>query len=293
MIVREPRITGGLGEMAELYLCFLEAAIAPDGQAHNRMDERGDWDDQPGTGDWWGRLVWALGTAAAQAPQPAMRVRALDAFHRGASARSGDLRPLAYAALGAAAVLDVAPADVTARQILLDLVARIPDSHDLPWPWPEDRLRYANALLPEALIAAGTALKAPAVLAQGLGLLDFLLSVEISEGHLSVTGTRGRGPGERGAQYDQQPIEVSAIADACARAYDDTGDPRWIGIVELAWSWFLGWNDGKVVMYDQATGAGFDGLEEHGRNENRGAESTIAGISTYQQVRRLERAVRG
>ena len=54
-----------------------------------------------------------------------------------------------------------------------------------------------------------------------------------------------------------------------------------------AWAWFEGDNDSATVMYDYATGAGFDGLERDGRNENRGAESTLAALSTYQQARRL------
>jgi hypothetical protein len=37
-------------------------------------------------------------------------------------------------------------------------------------------------------------------------------------------------------------------------------------------------------MWDPNTGAGFDGLHETGRNDNRGAESTLAAISTRQYV---------
>jgi hypothetical protein len=39
-------------------------------------------------------------------------------------------------------------------------------------------------------------------------------------------------------------------------------------------------------MFDPEPGAGFDGLEADGRNQNRGAESTLAALSTYQQARR-------
>jgi hypothetical protein len=40
-------------------------------------------------------------------------------------------------------------------------------------------------------------------------------------------------------------------------------------------------------MIDAVTGAGYDGLTAEGRNENRGAESTLAALSTFQQARRL------
>jgi hypothetical protein len=54
----------------------------------------------------------------------------------------------------------------------------------------------------------------------------------------------------------------------------------------MAWAWFRGDNDSEISMVDTETGAGFDGLEASGRNENRGAESTLAALSTWQQARR-------
>ena len=40
-------------------------------------------------------------------------------------------------------------------------------------------------------------------------------------------------------------------------------------------------------MIDLETGAGFDGLEPDGRNLNRGAESTLAALATWQLARRF------
>ena len=88
----------------------------------------------------------------------------------------------------------------------------------LQWPWPEPRLTYANATLPEAMIAAGSALDRPVLLQHGLDLLDWLLARETQQGHLSVTPVGGSGPDDEGPGFDQQPIEVAALADACARA---------------------------------------------------------------------------
>ena len=51
------------------YLDVVLAAIAPDGQCHNRLGLAGKWQDSPGLGDWWGRAVWALGVAAASGPE--------------------------------------------------------------------------------------------------------------------------------------------------------------------------------------------------------------------------------
>ena len=141
----------------------------------------------------------------------------------------------------------------------------------------------------EALILAGHVLVDPVALRRGLELLDFLLTTETRDGHLSVTPVGGRGPEETGPAFDQQPIEVAALADACARAFAITGDERWSAGVELSLGWFLGDNDSSTPMVDLGTGAGYDGLEADGRNDNRGAESTLAAISTLQQAVRTAR----
>lgn len=287
VVGREPEPTAELAEMAETYLSFLEAAVGADGLAHNRMTEDGEWADDRAMGDWWGRLLWALGTTAAHAPDATSRARALRTFHSAAVQHSPDLRTRAFAALGAAEVASAYPTDQSARRILLELVVAIPPTQDAIWPWPEGRLAYANAAIAEALIAAGRTLGDPDVTDRGLRLLAFLLTLETTDGRLSVTGTLGRGLGENGPLFDQQGIEVAALADACARAFAVTQDPAWIAATTLCWGWFTGLNDSGVSMFDHETGAGFDGLTSGGRNENRGAESTLAALSTYQQARRL------
>jgi hypothetical protein len=159
--------------------------------------------------------------------------------------------------------------------------------NDPRWRWPEPRLRYANALLAETLIAAGSLLDDNSALVDGLAMLGWLLDVETSGEHLSVTPAGGWALGELRPGFDQQPIEVAAIADACARAFALTGDQRWRDGITRAADWFLGVNDVHVALYDPVSGGGCDGLERNGRNENQGAESTLAMISTFQQAQHL------
>ncbi|MEU1970037.1 glycosyltransferase [Microbacterium sp. NPDC019599] len=287
VLAREPDSRPDVRGVVSLCLSFVEAAVAPSGRVRNRMARDGRFTDVPAVGDWWGRALWSLGVAAARLPDEAEAARALAAFHRAASARSTYLRAIAFAALGAVEVLRVRPGDDRAVHLLRRAAGVIRPGADPRWPWPEPRLRYANAALPEALLAAGAGLEDAGLVDHGLGMLQFLLDVETSDGHLSVTGTRGRGRGERSPQFDQQPIEVAAIADACARAFDLTGDPAWREGVAMAWAWFEGDNDTGIPMLDPQTGAGFDGLTRAGRNENRGAESTLAMLGTFQQARRL------
>jgi hypothetical protein len=153
--------------------------------------------------------------------------------------------------------------------------------------WPEARLHYANAALAETMLAAGSLLDEPRWLADGLLMLTWLVDVETAGGHVSVTPVGGWGRGEQRPGFDQQPIEVAALADACALALNLTSHPHWADTIERCARWFEGANDVGVSLMDEAHGGSCDGLERDGRNENQGAESTLAMLSTFQQARRL------
>jgi hypothetical protein len=288
VLCREPESTGTSRRLSRLYLSFVIDAVAPDGRCHNRMDTTGAWTDTPALGDWWGRALWSLGVAAGNAETPAMRARALAAFRVAAQRRGPSLHSMAFAALGAGELARVRPDEVCALDLLRDagvLVGSGTRGHR--WPWPEPRLRYGNGAVVEALLLAGETLPETDLLDKGLELLGFLLRRETRDGRLSVTPVAGRDATDDGVCFDQQPIEVASISDACATAYRLTLDPRWVDGVNLAWAWFLGENDSGTVMYDVTTGAGYDGLEAHGRNDNQGAESTLAYLSTAQNALRL------
>ena len=279
--------------LAMLSLRFLQDALDSQGKCRNRMNRNGAWDDSPALDDCWGRSIWGLGTAASHSEDHLIRHLAARGLERAMRQRSPWPRAMAFAALGAAEALSVNPADTAARTLLSDAA----DSMTGPrrgtgWPWPEQRLTYANATLPEAMIAAGTALERPALVRRGLDLLEWLLERETRDGHLSVTPVGGSGPGDDGPGFDQQPIEVAALADACARAETVDTDRRWMDGRTAAANWFLGDNDGGTVMWDPETGGAFDGLEVDGANLNQGTESTLALLSTLQHARSPVSALR-
>ncbi|SMH50445.1 hypothetical protein SAMN06295885_3550 [Rathayibacter oskolensis] len=286
VVVQEPEQSASTRRLTEQYLRFLEAATEADGTVHNRMSPEGEWADESSVGDWWGRTVWAAGVTAASAELPLTRLRARRLFLHVAEQRSPDLRSMTFAVLGAAEVAEMGTLSAAAARLLRDAVPMLLVGTDPAWPWPEARLRYANGCIPEALLVAGEALHDPPLLARGFAALAFLLELETREDRLSVTGAAGRGPHERGVLFDQQAIEVAAIAAACARALTLDDDPLWRDGLASCWAWFHGVNDSDTLMIDPGTGAGYDGLERHGRNENRGAESTIAALHTSLVVRR-------
>jgi len=286
VVCRETGQGGAQHDLIEQYLGFVLEAQDSSGAIVNRRRADLTWEGPASVEDCWGRALWGFGAVVASTAECPARDRALAAFNLGAARRSPWLRAMVFAGLGAAQVLAVDPSNAVARGLLVVAAERIGEPGE-GWPWPEARLSYANAALPEVLIAAGDLLAKPALLARGLHLLGWLLDVQTRDEHLSVVPVGGRGPRDLSAGFDQQPIEIAALADACARAYAVTSDARWAEGLELCASWFFGANDAGVSLYDPVSGGGCDGLEKDGRNENQGAESTLALISTVQQARWL------
>lgn len=286
---REPDASADVNRLAGLAVRFLGEAQTLTGACRNRMDAAGKWTDSPSLDDCWGRCVWGLGTAVAHSEVVWVRKMGLVQFERAAQARSPFPRAMAYAALGAAEVLSVRPDHSAALKLITDYAMSTLtwNTDSAEWPWPEPRLSYANAVLAEALIAAGVALEAPKLWGRGLELLGWLLDLEMADGHLSPTPAAGRGPGDPQPAFDQQPIEVAALADACARAAAVDASARWPEGVRAGAAWFEGVNDLGERMWDPETGGGFDGLQEHGVNRNQGAESTLSVISTLQHAQRI------
>ena len=290
---REPFPAPTVRDLARTSLRFLIDAQGVDGRYRNRLSRRGRWEDRPAVEDCWGRSIWGLGTAASHSDDGWLREVATAQFERAVQQRSPYPRAMAFAALGAAELLAVEPHHRGARALLSDAADGLaPPRANAAWPWPEARLRYANAVVPEAMIAAGAALDRPMLLQHGLDLLAWLLDHETVDCHLSVTPVGGAGPGDNRPAFDQQPIEVAALADACARAATVDGDRRWVDGRGAAEAWFLGDNDGQHVMWDPDTGGGFDGLTPGGANLNQGTESTLALLSTLQHAHRLVTAPR-
>nr|WP_233606450.1 glycosyltransferase [Micromonospora sp. Llam0] len=284
---REPEPTEAVLRLAECYLAFLTHAQDGGGAFHNRLGHDRRWTDQPGLGDWWGRALWGLGTAAARSPAAWIREEALVAFSRGAVRRSPAPHAMAFAGLGAAEVLRRHPAHAAAATLLTDAATTVgAPGPDPQWPWPQQRLTYANAAFAEVVIAAGNLRHGGRRLDAGLRMLAWLRDIQVLDGRLSVVPACGLRRGAARLRHDQQPIEAAAFADACATAATVTGDPGWETGVNLAVGWFLGDNDTGVAMWDPATGGGYDGLTAHGPNRNQGAESTLALISTLQHAGR-------
>ncbi len=287
-VCRQPNPGSDLVRLAERYVIFLGHAQDPVGCFRNRLTFQRAWVDEHASDDATGRAAWALGTAAARAPTGYLREASRHVMEKSLDFRSPHPRSSAYLILGCAELLAVEPRHRAARRAIEGCAdgLRYARGHS-SWPWPSNRLTYSNARLPDAMLAAGSALSEPSLTEHGLRLLRWLVEVQTRGDHFSFVPVGGWTQGELRPGFDQQPIEAAAMADACARALELTGDPLWKEQVERAGAWFLGANDVGVPLYDPETQGCFDGLEPGGVNRNQGAESTLSMIMTFQQVGRL------
>ena len=288
---REPA-SRELSEWAALCIDYIEQAHQGGSTFADRRAVNGRWVGDLAGDDTRGRALWGLGSAAAGLGDRFLRQRARRLFEISADFRSPHPRSMAFAILGAGELLSVDPESVYARHLVfetaLDVRSTLESSRDWDgmnhdWPWPEDELTYANSVIPSMMMILGRETSDTRLANRGIGLLSWLAETETHQrGHLSPTPTSGRSRGHREPGFDQQPIEVSSLADAGAIAWDLSGDARWVDLLRNCVSWFEGHNDNRIPMVNPRTGGGYDGLTRSGVNLNQGAESTLAMLTTLQ-----------
>lgn len=280
VLTLQERLPHDLQNAEHRLLTFLSHAILEEGRFHNRLSFERHWTDEVGSDDCSGRAIWALGTVAARGRTEDLREAAGALFTSATAFKSPFIRSNAYAILGASAAIEAYPRE--ARSLLERCIGSIDiTAGTVDWPWPESKLTYDNARIPEALMAAGSALESPQMVRDGLDLLLWLVDVETMDGRFSFTPVAGRGLGDEAPAFDQQPIDAWAMADACARAYVLTVDSFWKSWCMAAAAWFLGANDGQCTLYRQENGGCADGLTVTGPNLNQGAESTLSALGAF------------
>lgn len=271
--------------LIQKYLAFLFYAFNPEnGRFRNFMSYDRRWMELAGSEDSHGRALWSLGVTVKESPDSAIRNMAMRLFLDALPVVEHFTSPRGwgYAVLGLHSYLSIYSGDVGARRIRDELATKIfnlfKNNISEDWIWCENTATYANAVLPHALIIAGKCMPNQEMFDMGTKALEWLLDVQTApDGHLSLIGNDGwfDSKGNR-AMFDQQPIEVKSLIDACLDVYSFTGDKKWFEESERCLSWFLGHNDLQLPLCDYKNGGCADGLEQQGINGNQGAESTLS-----------------
>lgn len=266
------------------FASFVQHAWNPDaGRFRNFMHYERTWCEAVGSQDSNGRALWALGDTAVHSPIAELRDWASGWFDQ-VLPRLESLdapRAVAFAMLGAAAVVRCDPGHAGAARLLADGAARLAglraEAGHHGWTWFQDVLAYDNPRLPQALIEAGAVLRQPHWTRLGLEALDWICARQTApSGLFRPVGSESFGKAFAQLPFDQQPLEAQAAIEACLAACQVDPAPRWRDHAAAAYRWFHGANDRGAVLADIATGRCRDGVTPRGANLNCGAESILA-----------------
>jgi len=283
------------------YLGFTRWAFdGQSGRFHNFMSYGREWLEPVGSEDSHGRALWSLGSLVGASGSPHLRCDAEELFRAAlpATDRFTSPRAWAFTVLGIDAALTRHPRDRRLGEALSRTSGRLFDlfrrGSAPDWPWCEPEVTYANATLPQALLAAGTRQRDDRMIATGLRALGWLLDLQRSAaGHFAPIGSNGfyRRGGVMAA-FDQQPIEAGATVAACLQAHRATGDAAWLRHARRTFGWFLGQNVLGAPVFDASTGGCRDALHADRLNENQGSESTLAFLQALSDLRAAEQTHR-
>ena len=285
----------GLDSLSGHYLGFLLYAFnEKERRFRNFMTYSRQWTEEIGSEDAHGRAIWSLGKAVGLLENPGHLAMSATLFKKALRAVENFLSPraISFCLVGLHAYLDKFSGDSDVRRIREILANRLFDqfkNHAIDnWPWLEKALNYANGKLPHALLLSGQRLQRNDMIDMGLVSLRWLLAIQTEDNHFAPIGSNGwfEQGGPR-ARFDQQPIEASAMVEACVIAFDVTRDQSWFDSAVMCFNWFLGHNDLNLPLYDAKTGGCRDGLMADGINQNQGAESTLAWLLSLMTLQKL------
>jgi glycosyltransferase involved in cell wall biosynthesis len=284
--------------LASRYLAFMNYAFNERaGRFRNFMGYGRRWTEECGSEDSHGRALWALGTVVGRSRDPGRQSLSLDLFQRALRGLETFSSPRAWAftLLGIDEYLRAFAGDSNVQALRLTLAERLlglfhqTSSDD--WPWFEEQATYENARLSQALLVCGSRLRNEEMLTTALRSLDWLVSVQTTDGCFAPIGSDGfYQRGQPPAAFDQQPLDACAMVSACLAARRATHDDRWLLHARAAFGWFLGQNHLQRMLYDAATGGCRDGLHPDRANENQGAESSLSFQLALLEMREIELA---
>ncbi len=272
--------------LAAIFLNFIEYCQQSDGGFFNYLNYGGHFTPQNAEvnlEDSNGRAIWALGylLADTEGLSKEMIRQAEDCLKRAIQfdIQFTSPRAIGFALKGIYYYLQAKPnvqLDAIATSLADELlrIYHITAGHN--WEWFEDYLTYANPILPEALMYAWLITKNKKYQEIAEITFDFLLSHYFMKGQIKVISNDGWfDKRNKRSLHGEQPIEVAYTIFSLDLFYQVTRKKKFADQLKVAFSWFLGNNHLKQIMYNPANGACYDGLEKNNVNINQGAESGL------------------
>ncbi|MBO9731835.1 MAG: glycosyltransferase [Chitinophaga sp.] len=270
------------------YISFIGYCQKPSGKFFNYVDIDGEFsamNEEVNLEDANGRAIWALGYALSShrnlpfdAVQDCLSLFR-QSFHWMESLSSP--RAIAFTIKGLYYFLQYKQGE-RAAEILQILAAKLytyyEEEADENWHWYEAYLTYGNAVLPESMMIAYLVTGNEAYRKVAEESLAFLCSKTFTDSHMKLISNKTwyhRDTAQPSEDGGEQSIEVAYTMLAMNTFYNITKNKSYLEKMRLAFSWYLGNNHLKQLVYNPLTYGCYDGLEKNNINQNQGAESTV------------------
>jgi len=279
------------------YLTFIHHSFNSETELfRNFMSYERKWLEESGSEDSNGRAIFVLGyfiKNSTDYSHLALSKMLFDSSFKNME-KFKSLRAISYIVMGCIFYLQRFSGARDVKRMCKKLLERLSEQYSANskenWKWFENYLTYDNARVPQALLMGGKYFNNNNFISAGLTSLEWLFDIihDKERNYISLIGNDGwLHKGKPKAKYDQQPIEIPALIDACFQAYIIAQDKEWINRIGITFSWFLGNNDRQEPLYDFITGGCFDGLTSTMTNQNQGAESTISWLLSLHRMYRI------
>lgn len=265
--------------IAQVYLDFIYFAVGKDKMVNFFSEKRKPLPIECSE-DALGETYWALAEAVKKKFNTAKAgklIKKITPFVY----QMNSTRGKAYSLLGAYKV-DKA----LANQLITSLAHRYQNNSEQNWLWIEDEMTYANAIIPFSFLCASDFF-GKNYQEVGLLMLDFLNSVTSYKSRPIVIGSLGwYRKGGKKALFNQQPIDAAYQILANEKAWEISGDEKYLNKVKLYLSWFWGNNISGLSLMDGSGDSCLDGIWERGLNPNRGAENIVCYLLAQKAIAR-------
>ncbi|RKS53651.1 glycosyltransferase involved in cell wall biosynthesis [Gillisia mitskevichiae] len=280
------------------YLNFIEKCQTNDGTFINYLDHNQNVhikNDYVNLEDSNSRAVWALGTVISLKeilPEDNFLTASI-ILEKSMHWIPGILSPRSIAFIIKGLYLCKGPIpDYTRRALITNLSKKLVSRYDLnkekDWEWFEEYLTYANSVLPEAMLYAYLVTEDSIYKNIALDSFNFLLNkLFINNQFRPISNNGWYHKNEATKIFGEQPIDVGYTIEALENFYYTFRSPRYLKLMHQTFSWFLGNNHLKQLIYNPLTGGCHDGLEKTNVNLNQGAESTICFLMARLSMERV------
>ena len=282
-----------------IYLSFIINCQRHNGRFFNYVNKNAEFTPQNDTvnlEDANGRGIWALGhllqIADLLPPSYVYLINrtkeCLDEFLPNAI-RFNSPRAMAFIIKGLAAS-NLATTDTLYAETVYDLGVKLMKMYKHEsrqnWKWFEPYLTYGNSVLPEAIFELYKLTEIEEFKIMAYESFNFLLEHLFINDEFRVISNQTwflRGDSLKNSSLGgQQPIDVAYTILALKNFHQTFSNEGYDEKMEVAFSWFLGNNHLKRIIYNPCTTGCFDGLELNNVNLNQGAESTISYLMARQ-----------